>query len=248
MSEQNLSESLSKLKIKNKSDLKILLKFLESQGFGHQSDYEFHRRKVDSILFDSNKLGVKYDDSFKTKIHNLDDYDEAKKLADQFFSKFGVDDKVLEYLNTFYIKEDSLGKTPSFSRPSEKDVLEWFKFKTKYDIKDESVFKSYESVHVYDLDKNLIKINFGEYKSWEFKRLYYLIFNEDCIDFNERKVGDWINIGKIEIKFFANGNAAIKGDLAKFKEYYYKYLKGERWGHRIIFYNKKREIIINNRN
>ena len=241
MSEQNLSEQLNKLKIKNRSDLGVLLKFLESQGFGHQSEYEFHGKKMDNILSSSNTLGVKYEDSFKTKIHNLNDYDEARKLAEQFFSKFGVDDKISEYLKTFYIKEDSLGKIPSFSRPSEKDILEWFKFKTKYDIKDESVFDSYDSVYVYDLDKNMIKINFGSYRSWEFKRLYSLIFNEECIDFNDKIAGEWFNLGKIEIKFFSNGNAAIKGDLTKFKQHYYKHLKNEKWYSTIIFYNNKKE-------
>ena len=73
---------------------------------------------------------------------------------------------------------------------------------------------------------------------YEFKNFYKLVFDEECVDFDQRKTGFWIKLGKIEIKLFQNGYANIKGDLKKLKEYYYQYIKSNHHNNtNIIKYN-----------
>lgn len=231
-------------KIRNTADLKEVLKFLDEQGFGYQSDWELHQKKVDHIINKANKHGIKYDTNIKEKLNRLKDYDEIEKIVNEYFSKFGSDDRIMELLNEFYLSSDEEVRSPSAS-PDAKDIIAWSAFKKKYNLTDKIVGKgSGVYFRFYNLDKNYLKFNFGNYKAWEFKLLYKLIFGEDPKEFNERKVAEWMDLGKIEIKFFQNGKANIKGDLKKFKEYYFKYLNSG--NNHIIYYNKK--ITISNVN
>jgi hypothetical protein len=232
-------EPLNLDKIRTKEELQKVLKFLEEQGFGYQSDYELHQKKIQSILSKSNTLNINYDDKFKDELTKFKNYEEAEKEANKFFSKFGVDDKIFELLNTFYIVSDDECRTP-YSSPDSKNIIEWFEFKTKFNLKDE-LFGTGELIEFYNLDKNYIKIRYGQYKDWDFKRLYKLIFDEDPNEFGNR-AGELYDLGKIQIKFFAKGGANIKGDLKKFKEYFYKLLKNKS-KNIIIRYNKKTELI-----
>ena len=226
-------------KIKNEEDLKKVLKFLEDQGFGYQSAYwELHNKKIDNIVSKANTLNIKYDSSLKERLYKLKDYDEVSEEAKNFFTKFTPDDKINEFINEFYLSTDETVRTP-YSRPDAKDIIAWTDFRNKFNLQND--FGVDNHIEYYNLDKNYLKINFGSYKEWEFKRLYKLIFNEECVEFEAKKVGLWVDLGKIEIKFFLNGKASIKGDLKKIKEYYYKYLKN-RNGNTIITYNKKIDI------
>lgn len=228
--------------IKTKSDLKDILNFLDKQGFGYISDWELHNKKINHIINKNNTLGVKYDDKLKSNLEKYNNYEDADKEAKKYFSKFGVDDKIFELLNEFYLESDESNRTP-YINPSRKDIIEWYEFAKKHNLTDKDTEKIGISKFItfYNLDKNFIKVRFGSYKSWEFKKLYELVFGEEPKEFNEKKIGDWQDLGKIQIKFFQKGTIAIKGDLIKLKEYYYKYLKKER-GNTLIKYNKKMEL------
>jgi hypothetical protein len=229
-------------KIKTQAELKEILKFLDEQGFGYHSDWDFHQKKVNHIINNVNTHNVKYDSDLTDKLKKLNDYDEIEKEAKIYFSKFSSVDRIMELLNEFYLAQDESVRTP-YSRPDTKDILAWSAFKKKYNLKDSIGTGVYLSF--YNLDKNYLKINFGNYKGWEFKVLYKLVFNEETKEFNDKKVGEWQDLGKIEIKFFQNGKANIKGDLKKLKEYYFKYLSSG--NNHIINYNKKITITnINN--
>ena len=231
----------TKLQIKNKTDLKNIVDFLYENGFGYLRDYELHNSKIDSIINKANTLGIKYEpEKLKSSFKHLENYSDIEKEAKQFFSKFNVDDKINEYIDIFYIQSDASYRTPS-NRPDTKEVIEWVEFKKKYNLKDE--FGASRYVSYYNLDKNYFKIKFGEYESHKFENLYKLIFNENCTEFSQKKYGEWINLGKIEIKFFQNGYANLKGDLKKLKDYYYKYLKRKIYNVYIIKYNGKEEIL-----
>ena len=225
-------------KIKTEDELKQVLKFLEDQGFGYQTAWELHNKKIDNIVSKANTLNVKYDSNLKERLYKLKDYDEIEEEAKNFFTKFTPDDKINEFLNDFYLSTDETVRTP-YSRPDAKDIIAWTDFRNKFNLQND--FGVGNHIEYYNLDKNYLKINYGNYKDWEFKRLYKLIFGEECPEFESKKVGVWVNLGKIEIKFFLNGKANIKGDLKKIKEYYYKYLKN-RNGNTIITYNKKIDI------
>jgi hypothetical protein len=225
--------------IKTRSDLEKILKFLEEQGFGYHSDYDLHNKKIDHIIGKRNTLGILYDTKFKEELYKYKDYEEADKKAKKYFSGFSADDKIFELISSYYLQSDEVCKVPGI-RPDNKEIIEWVNFKIKYGIKNEFGEKDY-TVSVYNLDKNFLKINFKKY-IWDFKRMYKLIFVEDCKDFDEKYYGSWQNIGKIEIKFFQNGSANIKGDTKKLKEYYYKNLKSKKINI-IIKYNDKLEII-----
>lgn len=224
--------------IKSKEDLTKLLNYLDEQGFGYFSDYEYHRKKVDKIINNSNKMSINYDNKFKENLYNLNNYNDIKKEAEAYFSKFSPDDKIMELLNDFYLISDTSIRIPYY-RPDTKDVIEWVDFRKKYNLKDEFTPGGY--ISYYNLDKNYLKIQFGQYKDWYFKQLYEYIFNEKCPDWDTKKAGEWLNIGKIEIKFFLKGGAQIKGDIDKFKEYYNKYLfkKHYKTHTDIIKYNNK---------
>lgn len=222
--------------IKTHSDLKKLIKYLDEQGFGYLSDWELHQKKINHIFSEHNKLGITYDKSVLEKLYKLEDYEEVEKEAKNYFSKFNVDDKIKEYIRIFSIIEDDSCQTP-WIEPSMKDVITWVAFKKKYNLKDE--FGKSKNIYYYNLDKNYLKIRFPQYSSYDFKKLYEKIFDEQCAELNEKRVGIYQNIGKLEIKFFAKGGANIKGDLKKLKEYYAKELTNKIYSHTIVKYNGK---------
>ena len=236
----------SSLKIKSRDDLKKIIKFLDDNGFGYLSEHELHEKKIAHIISNANTFNIKYDDKLKSNLYKLTNYADIEKEAKQFFTKFNVTDKIKEYIKIFSIQSDASCSTP-WTRPDTKDVIAWVEFKKKYNLKDE--FNPSTRIYYYNLDKNYIKVSFGSYKTYEFKHLYKLIFNEDCVDFSDKKYGGWINLGKIEIKFFQNGYANLKGDLKKLKEYYYQYIKTKIYNDsHIIKYNDKEEILKGKRN
>jgi len=225
--------------IKTKKELDEILQMLNDQGFGYFSDYEPHKTKIDHIINKANKLNIKHDSKLKDKLIKMSDYDEIEKETNEFFSKFQPDDKIFELLNKFFISSDGIGRVP-YGRPSGNDIVAWVNFKNKYGLKDEYT----GNLEVYNFDKSYIKVNYPEYSEWDFEKLYELVFGEKCGKYEERKAyGTWQNIGKIEIKLFQNGYCNIKGDIAKLKEYYYKYLKKKLYHTTIFIINKKKEII-----
>jgi hypothetical protein len=229
---------LSGQTINSEAELKYILNFLDSQGFGYFSSWEHHQRKIEDIISNANTLNINYDDKLKSDLIKNTNYIEAKKQADIYFSKFKPDDKIYELLNTFSIISDDSSKPPSYNYCDNNDIIKWVNFRLKCNVKDE--FNPDRRVEYYNLDKNYLKINYSD--NYEFKKLYALIYSEEIKDVSLNKIGEWIDIGKIEIKFFANGNANIKGDIQKFKEYYYNYIKKQKYSHLVIDYNKKREI------
>ena len=232
-------------RIKNTEDLKKVLKFLDDEGFGSSTrEWELHQKKVNDIIFKSNTLNIKYDNNLNSTLYKLTDYDEIESQAKQFFSKFNPSDKIFELLNTFYLDEDDKCSTPS-SRPDNKDIINWVRFKKLYGLTDE--YGVMKRIEYYNLDKNMLKIRFSD-EAYEFKKLYKLIFDEECLDFKsskygENKYGEWQNLGQIEIKIFANGYANIKGNLIELKEYYYKQIIKKLYLHTIIKYKGKVEIL-----
>jgi hypothetical protein len=225
-------------KISTTEDLKKVLKFLDEQGFGYISEWDLHQKKIIDVINKSNPLNVKYDDKLKSNLIGLKDYDIATQKAKEFFSKFNVDDKILELVSKFYIQSDDECRTP-YNRPDHKSIVEWFEFKTKYNLKDAD-YGSSKFINYYNLDKNFLKIHFGEYSTYDFNKLYELIFNEETKEYSSKK-GDWQDLGKIQIKFFLKGGANIKGELDKYKYYYYQYIKNTN-SNNIIKYNNKIEI------
>jgi hypothetical protein len=231
---------LSNLKIKSQSDLKQLLKFLDEQGFGYFSDWQLHQKKIENLISKNNTLNITYEKDLSSKFSKLDDYDNIDQEIKKYFSKFNVSDKIDEFTKTFSLQGDDGCQTP-YASPDSKSVIAWIEFRDKYNLKDE--FGVGNQLEYYNLDKNYLKIRFPDYKGWEFKSFYKTIFNEDCKEFEEKEIGKWQNLGKIEIKFFAKGTAAIKGDLKKIKESYYNSIVKNKYRHIVIKYNSKFEII-----
>lgn len=227
-------------KIKTREDLIKLLKFLRDQGFYGRgmSEHELHESKIDDTIIKSNKLQIKIDDNLKRELTRLTDYDEIKKKSDEYFSKFNVNDKITELIEKFYIQNDASSRTPSRDSSNAKEIIDWFNFKTKYNLND---FEPGKSIEYYNLDKNYLKIRFSDHSSYEFSKLYELIFNEKCQNFDETKAGMWQDLGKIQIKFFLKGGADIKGDLDLIKEYQYKYIN-KPYRYAVIKYKNKVEI------
>lgn len=228
--------------IKTKEDLTKLLDYLREQGFGYFSDYEYHNKKVDKIINNANKMNISYDKKLKDNLSKLSNYDDIEKEVERYFSQFSPDDKIFELLNEFYLNSDVSIRVPYY-RPDAKDIIEWYDFRKKFNLKDEFIPGSH--ISYYNLDKNYLKINFGSYKEYLFRQLYEYIFNEKCPEWNRNSIGEWINLGKIEIKFFAKGGANIKGDISKFKDYYNKFIIKRHYKHAtdIIKYNNKVNII-----
>jgi len=227
-------------KIKTEKDLEKIIQYLRNQGFSpRDSEYELHNRKIENIFNSANKLAIKHDSKELEKLKRIKNYDEAEKIANNYFSTFNVDDKIYEYLNTFYIEPDASIQTPSQVYPETNSIIEWFEFKSKYNLKD--VFDGSRRVEYINLDKAFIKFNFSKQRIRDFQELYTLIFNEKTNNFNFDAAG-WQDLGKIEIKTFAKGTAQIKGDLDKIKEYYYNYILSHKYNATIIVYKGKREI------
>lgn len=230
--------------IKNKEDLKKIVKFLEEQGFNlRESSYSLNNDKITKIIINSNKLNLEIDGNEReklfTQLSKIENYSDMITTADAYFSRFSSDDKIYEVLQWFYIQADEQGSVPSHYSPSPKEIVEWFNFKTKYNINDNDF---YDSVSYYNFDKNILKISFSDTKSWEFDKIYKLIFGEDIKPYRKNSTGDWQDLGKIQIKFFLKGSANIKGDLTILKEYLYKKLIKRIYNNYIIKYNGKTEV------
>ena len=227
--------------IKTEEELQKVIKYLENQGFHIKDSYwELHNRKIENIFNKANTLGIKYDNKELVDIKKVKNYDEAEKIAKKYFSKFNPDDKIYELLSSFYIEPDSFSDMPSYNSPSTGDVINWVDFRLKHNLKD--IFKSDSfsaRVEYINLDKNFIKIHFGN--SWDFDKLYNLVFNEEPEKYSESKAGIWQDLGKIQIKIFSKGTAQIKGDITKLKEHYYKFIIDKKYNGLIIKYNGKTE-------
>lgn len=238
-------------KITSKEQLKAICDGLNDQGFGYYSEYEMHNRKVQSIISKNNKYRIddkKFSSEVQDLISDVTDYEEMDKIVSKYFEKFKPDDKIKELLNKFYLKALDSGRSPGNS-PDRKEIIEWVRFKKKYGIKGEP-FGTLNYISVYNLDRNILKINSsGDYGTWEFDRLYELLFNEKPNEwsngngYGEGKVfGKWQDLGKIQVKVYQNGNMDVKGDIKKLREFLYKSIRRENC---IIFYNKKKEIRAN---
>lgn len=234
--------------IKNKEDLKKVLNFLDEQGFDprgvqYVSVTNLHDKRVEDIFNKANKYNVDLSQEDKNMLYRLkskDNYSDIKIESENYFSKYNPDDKINEVINWFFIRSDDSSEVPSFNNTSAKAIVDWVKFRNKYNLIDE--FNQYSRVKFYNFDKPMIKIGFNDRKSWEFDKMYKLIYGEEVIKYKNSDTTSWQNLGKIEIKFFLNGNANLKGDLTLLKEYYYKYLIRKRYDNLIIRYNGKNEI------
>jgi hypothetical protein len=232
-------------KIRTEEDLALILKFLEDQGFGYIQKSKLIDSKVDKIIRDANKLNIKNVNSdLEYKIKYLRNFDEMEKIAKEYFSKYDTNYKLKELLTKFYIQPNESAKTPWSDSSTIKDIISWVKFKTKHNITaDEHKLGSYKTVEYFNLDKPSIKIRFNDDDSQDFNTLYKLIYNEDCDKNYQEITGTWYNLGKIEIKFYLNNTIEMKGDLEKFKEYYYKIITEKIYSTLIIKYKEKTEII-----
>ena len=112
--------------IKTRQELEALLKSLSDQGFGYIGDSDPHKRKIEKIINSNNKLNVDVDkdSKFKSSMHSLNDYEEAERVAKEYFSKFSPDDKIFEILDKLYLSSDDSGSMPSNNNPSAKDIVE----------------------------------------------------------------------------------------------------------------------------
>lgn len=227
--------------IKTREDLSSLIDYLSTHGFGYISEYELHNRKINNIINNANKMNIDYDNRFKSKLIGFNDYDEAEKEANIFFSKYTINDKIFEFLRRFSIHSDESARVP-YNSPSNSDVIEWYEFKSKHKLKDE--YPTGSLVSYYNLDKNYLKIYYNSDKYYEFNELYKYIFNEKPENELEYRTetGVWINMGKIEFKSFSKGGANIKGNIQIFKEYYMKKLTNESYNN-IIKYNNQVTLI-----
>lgn len=232
---KNIRDALSGVKIKNRNDLEVLTKFLEEQGFGYIGYWDMHKKKLQNIASKANTFGV------DKKIDlSGDDYEEEERKAKEFYSKFSSDDKIKEFISMFHISSDDEGKSPSLHNDN-KELIEWYEFKTKFGLKD--IYKSWDRITFYNLDKKFIKIRFGS-REYDFKRFYKLVFNEECKNFdaptewNDKGSGLWQDLGRIEIKIYKNFYCDIRGEgLSKLKEIYFKDLNDQ--NSNIIMYNGK---------
>jgi hypothetical protein len=251
-----MAEPIVLSEIKNIDDLKKILKFLSDQGFNvSESGYNLNEYKINRIIDRANVLDVTIPrrDDLYSELSKLGNYSDMINAANKYFSKFSSKDKIKEYINTFYVQEDDIGKVASHNSPSTKEIIEWFNFKTKYNLNDD--FSG--NIYYYNLDKNILKIRFGNNNNSDFERFYKLVYNEDCnelttaiygkkigpgqVDYN--KYGVWQNLGKIEIKFLQNGNANLKGDLTDIREYNYQHLIDRTYGTHMIKYKGETEFV-----
>jgi len=242
--ENNKEEEEFKIPIiKSSNDLNKIFDAIYEQGFGYvQNQDNFHKSKIEKIIQKYNVLKIDVPSSFYAESYKIKNYAEAEKEISAHFSKFNPDDKINEFIkNKFSIKYDDRCKPPEDRGDNLSTVVEWFKFKTKYNLIDKDYKlgdKYYINVDIYNLDKKSLKIHFGDNN--DFKSLYKLIFNKECAEITN-KLGEWQNLGEIELKFFQNGTASIKGNLTKIKEYYYKDLMSS------VFYNSIYIIYYNNK-
>ena len=224
--------------IKNMKELTVILDSLHDQGFGYFNKHNAHKTKIDKLVIKRNTLNIE-ESKYRSEIDNLKnlkDYNEIQNKINDIFSKWSSDDKIMEYINTFTITPIGVGKTPDTTHTKDKIIIEWYKFKKRYNLKDD--FEPNATVKFYNLDKKTIKINFGT--NYKFEQFYKLLYNEDCPNLDKIYIGDWVDLGKIKMKKYQNGNVELDGDLVSYKEYFYKYLVNARWHKNvIILYNNK---------
>jgi len=233
-------------KIKNYKDLEKLDDIIGEQGFGYIDKYKMHERKIYNIISNANKHNINYNEySIKKLIEDQyhDDYDKIKKIIEKFFTKFNINDKLTELLNSMYMVSNTMS-TPSSWERDRKDIENWWNFKKKYKITDNKKFGTSEYVSIYDFDKKFLKVHFNNSENI-IKQIYKIIFNKDPKYDNYRfPVGIWLDLGEIEIKVFQNNTANIKGNIQKFKDHYLENSrKGKMHETVIIMKDKKQEIV-----
>lgn len=247
---ENKEDEFKIPEIKSSKDLDKIFDALYDQGFGYvQNQDSFHKAKIDKIIHKNNKLKIDIPSSFYYDTYKIKNYSEAEASVINHVSKFNPSDKINELIkNKFPLKYDDRCEIPEYNETKVNKVIDWFNFKAKYRLNDKDLkkyvqTKNYLKVDIYDLDKKFIKISFGNDIS-DFETLYELIFNEKCSGLKNSS-GDWQNIGKIEIKQFLNGTANIRGDIDKFKEYYYNKLINDVFYNNVyvVSYNKTTKLI-----
>jgi len=206
-------------KIKSRKELDDLFKQISDQGFGYLNSYEAHLRKISTIKSDANKLNVS-DRGTNDLIDDNDSYLNISKKLNKHFSRFSNDDKILEYLNKFFMISDNISYPSGGS--TKKIIKEWIIFKRKYKIPKDPDNPSY-NIQFYDFDKSFIKIHDYSYSWYDFNHLYKLLYNkEPNIDIgNKPSSGKWYDLGEIQIKYFQNGTMNIKGNIEKIKKMFY---------------------------
>lgn len=240
--------------IKNSDELEIVLKSLNNQGFGYFDDYKAHNYKIERMISYANKLQVdssKYT-QYTRDLFKLKDYNEIDKKLQSIFSNFSEIDKIKEFLDTFNIVPNTEFKIPSKNSDEYKKIIDWFNFKTKFNLKDANFIPD-KTLYYYNLDKNTIKIRFKtDYStSYNFQKFYEILFNKK-LDPSKKwdnilidNIGIWIDMDEIQLKIYQNGTAEISGNISQLKKYYYDELsKNTYYNYNIIIYNNKQ--IINN--
>jgi hypothetical protein len=235
--------------IKNKQELKELVDSLEQQKFTpYYEHYEkrvridadyMHTAKVKDMIIKGNIHGIeKYGEYELNKILEKEtDYAVIQKKIKEFFSKFNPENKIKELVGSFTFLSVDIGNPPSNWSPSKKDIIEWYQFKKKWNLKDDKIQR--EKVIIYNFDDKKIRINsYGHVDS--FLKLYEYVYGKKPLDIRWNSYGIPQNIGDIEIKIFQNDNIEIRGDIDKLKKLFYNKIEdsGEQM---VIFYNGKRE-------
>lgn len=222
--------------IKTEKELEQVFDILREQGFYISGRYEAHRHKLQSIINNANKLNVKVDSKLESEINRMSNYSEAERIANEYFSKIKPDDKIKEYIDYVHPISDDGAKTPGSRNINSRDIINWVKFRDKYNLKDIYGYDNW--IKIYNLDKKILKITYS--KDYDFEQLYILLYGEKPNSFSSKENG-WMDLGKIELKVFANGNANIKGDLSPFLKYFYDYVSTMFHQISIITYNGKTE-------
>jgi len=233
------------MKIKNEKELKEYISVLYDEGFGYINEYEFHNKKIDHIIRKENKLNIELKGSeLKDLIKNEKDYEKIHTICRNYFSKFNSDDKIFELANRFSLIENDSVSAP-YSSPSFSEIKKYVDFREKYGCPE---LHPVTRIYYYDLDKNILKLRFGEYfDRYKFETLYELVYNKKALEFSN-KISDYQNIGEIDIKLYSNGNADFKGNLKPLKDKYYSYFKTKVNHNYILIYNKEKTINIDKNN
>ncbi|MCK9415227.1 hypothetical protein M0Q97_01050 [Candidatus Dojkabacteria bacterium] len=240
--------------IKNSNELEIVLNSLNDQGFGHFNDDKAHEYKIERMIRNANKLQLdssKYT-QYTKKLYDLNDYAEIENKLQSIFSNFSEMDKIKEYLDIFSIVGNTQLKIPNKNDDDYKRIIDWFNFKTKFNLKDAN-FLPDKNLYYYNLDKKTIKISYKpDYiQPYKFQNFYELIFNKKLSknkNYDEilrNNIGIWLDLDEIQFKIYQNGTAEIGGNISQLKKYYYEQIsKDNYYNYNIITYNNKQ--IINN--
>jgi hypothetical protein len=233
-------------KIKTTDELNKIIDELSEQGFSGINRYELELRKKEDIIRKANTHNIsKYsNDELKNDFNRTKSFEEMENIAKEYFSKFSSKNKLNEYLDMFDIIENDQGQKPSkydYEKGTDRSIKKWEDFKNKWGIPDIGDYNA--RVYIYDLNKNYIKVRFPNLSSWDFKQLYNMVFNEEAVLFNERETGNYQNIGKLELKFYSNGNVDIKGSgLNTLKKLYKNYIPTKHYINSVILYGSEKLI------